>query len=112
MSRYEDKQILMNQEDSYSEVFDERGINFIRQYGSPNMTHPTSEEIQQLSRVGHVWKIGDRYYKLAHKYYGDTKYWWVIAWYNKKPTESHVELGEVIKIPYPLYKVMAYLRNG
>ena len=111
MKRYEDKKILQNQEDSYSEILEDRGVKYIRQYGSANLTHPDATDIGTLERVGHIWQIGDRYYKLAHQYYGNSKYWWVIAWYNQKPTESHVALGDVLKIPFPLYKVLSFLRN-
>ena len=106
--RYDSKQILENSEDTYEDVFENRGVSHIRQYGSPNMTHLTVDQIRELDRVGHVWKVGDRFYKLSHKYYGDAKYWWVIAWFNKKPTESHVEFGEVIYIPLPLERVLQY----
>jgi hypothetical protein len=36
---------------------------------------------------------------LASEYYGTPELWWVIAWFNGKPTEHHVELGEVIQVP-------------
>ena len=47
----------------------------------------------------------------AHEYYGDSRLWWVIAWYNKTPTESHVSLGSVLSIPNPISKVLKYMRN-
>ena len=50
---------------------------------------------------------GDRFDLLAHQYYGDSELWWVIAWYNQTPTESHVELGDVLQIPLPLHKVLS-----
>jgi nucleoid-associated protein YgaU len=46
---------------------------------------------------------------LAHKHYGDANLWWIIAWYNKKPTEAHVKMGDIITIPLPLDKVIRYL---
>lgn len=110
-ARYDDKRDLENKEDIYEELLEERGVKYIRQYGTANLTHPTAEERTQLERIGHVWKVGDRFFKLAHEYYGDAKYWWVIAWYNKKPTESHLKTGDIIKIPLPLYKVLGYMRN-
>jgi len=50
--------------------------------------------------------VGDRYFKLAHRFYGDSKLWWVIAWFNKKPTESHVDVGDLILIPTDLYQIL------
>jgi hypothetical protein len=35
--------------------------------------------------------------------------WWVIAWFNRMPTESHVELGEIVVVPLPLAKILDYL---
>ncbi len=112
MGRYDGKREMENREDVYEELLEERGVPFIRQFGTANLSHPTPEERKNLQRIGHVWRVGDRFYKLAHQYYGDSKYWWVIAWYNKKPTESHLKIGDVIKIPLPLYKVLGYMRNA
>jgi len=39
---------------------------------------------------------------LASKYYGDPKQWWVIASFNRTPTESHVKIGDLIRIPLSL----------
>ena len=112
MSRYESKRVLINDNELYEDTFEDRGVPYIRQYGTANLIHPTSKQIQELERIGHVWKLGDRFYNLAHQYYGDSRYWWVIAWYNRKPTEAHVKTGEVISIPMPFYKIIAMLRNG
>jgi len=38
-------------------------------------------------------------YKLANQYYGEPRYWWVIAWYNGLPAETEIENGSVIYIP-------------
>lgn len=111
-SRYDSKQILTNREELYEEALLERGIKYFRQYGTAVLSHPVPAQIRRLDRVGHVWSIGDRYYKLAHQYYGDSRYWWVIAWYNQKPTEAHLKLGDTISIPLPLYKILSILKVG
>ena len=46
---------------------------------------------------------------LAYNYYGDRKLWWVIAQYNKKPTEQHLSDGDPVKIPFPLAIVLKYI---
>ena len=111
-NRYERRRIRRNGNRLYEEFFRERRIKFINQYLTPNMKHPTTAQVRTLERRGHIWKRGDRFYKLAHKYYGQPKYWWVIAWFNQTPTEAHVEIGDVIKIPLPLHKVFDMLRTG
>lgn len=45
------------------------------------------------------WKYGDKLYKIAHKFYGDPKLWWIIARINLKPTDSHYSIGDVLIIP-------------
>ena len=67
------------------------------------------EEISQLERIGHLWTVGDKYYKLAYEHYGDSRYWWVIAWFNRMPTEGQVKLGDIVVIPLPLSKILDYL---
>jgi hypothetical protein len=109
MSRYNSRDILTNDKDLYKEVFRKRGIRYARQFSSPTLRYPTEEEIDTLQTIGHIWAVGDRFYKLAHKYYGDSEKWWIIAWYNQKPTESHAEIGETVFIPLPLDRILQYL---
>ena len=47
---------------------------------------------------------------LAAEHYGNPKYWWVIAWYNQRPTENMLNLGNTIIIPKPLEVVLESLR--
>jgi nucleoid-associated protein YgaU len=102
---------LLNQESTYQEVFDERGVKYIIQFASPNMGYPTGSEMAEMDLLSHVWTLGDKFYKLAHQYYGNAQYWWVIAWFNQTPTESHLVLGQVVRIPLPLDLALRYLRG-
>jgi hypothetical protein len=110
--RYDGIEEAYNREEMYEEHMERRGVKHIIQYKTYTMHHPTPQQIGKLTMVGHTWSLGDRYYKLAHQYYGDSQWWWIIAWFNQKPTESHVELGEVINIPLPLDKILGILRGG
>ena len=86
-----------------------RGMEQITQYSTPKFRHPDVSDLRNFNEVTHVWKTGDRYYKLAHEYYGDAEMWWVIALYNQRPTEFHVKLGDVLYIPTPLETVLFYI---
>ena len=108
-SRYDDKIPVLNAEEQYQDLFEDRGVNFIRQYSTPELLHPTSQQILRLNRKSHVWKTGDRFYKLASTYYGNEKYWWIIAWYNGYPTEVSIKNGDVIEIPLSLEEVTVAL---
>jgi nucleoid-associated protein YgaU len=104
--RYKKRILAFNDNELYSEHFVERGVKFIDQYMTPKLAHATPSQIKKMNVINHSWTHGDKYYKLAHKYYDDSALWWVIAWFNKKPTESHVKIGEVIYIPTPINEVL------
>tara|TARA_Y100000310_G_C20008251_1_gene501703 strand:- start:193 stop:489 length:297 start_codon:yes stop_codon:yes gene_type:complete len=95
----------------YREQIEARNVKVIDHYNTPNMMYPDFSQMKKITTIKHVWSIGDRYYKLAHKHYGQAKLWWLIAWFNKAPTESHLSLGQVIKIPTPLVAALSYMRN-
>jgi len=109
-SRYNGRKKLTNTKRFYEEYMEERGLKKIRHFNTPKMRYPKPETIaSELTRIAHVWKSNDMYWKLAADHYGDSHLWWVIAWFNKKPTESHVKLGDIIQIPFPLDIVLFHL---
>ena len=57
----------------------------------------------------YVWKYGDRLYNMAAQYYGDVRYWWVIAWWNSYPTEADLRPGMAITIPLDLESALSAL---
>lgn len=88
------------------EVLDNRGLNNITHYNTKTLNTITANEIRSLTSNSYYWSYGDRYWKLSAKFYGDPKYWWVIAWYNKKPTEAMLNIGDQILIPFPLDRIL------
>lgn len=111
MGRYTDREILINRSESNLDLRIPRRKSAIEQYGTSNLKHLDPDQISQLTLVSHVWKLGDRFYKLAYKYYGDSQLWWVIAHFNKTPTEGHVAIGNVIYVPLPLLDVLRMIRG-
>ena len=106
--RYLGRLIAKNDSKQYLASFKKRSVNFIVQYSTPDLTFPSEEDEAELDFISHLWQVGDRYYKLAHKYYGDGELWWIIAFFNKKPTESHLKVGDVIDIPIPSDKIKEF----
>jgi len=107
--RYNNQNIFTNEEEAYKRYLKMRGLDIINQYDTPKFRFPDQIDMKNFSSIKHVWSTGDRYFKLAGEYYSDPGLWWVIAFYNKKPTEFHIELGEVIYIPKPLETVLFYM---
>ena len=102
MSRFGNRRLLQNDLEEYSEFFRDRDVKQITHFGTGVLRYPSVAQITTLQSIKRVWAVGDRYYKLAHKYYGDSRYWWVIAWFNKKPTDQHLKTGDLVKVPVPL----------
>jgi len=108
LSRYNNTDIILNDDLDYKKVFKNRfqKRDSLQMLETPELDYPGLEDIKAFSYENHIWRLGSRYYKLAFQYYGDPQYWWVIAWFNKKPTEQHVALGDLIKIPLPVSEVL------
>lgn len=111
IDRYIKREIMKNDREQYEQLFRERGVNFIRQYETAVLKQITSANLQRLKILEHYWGVGDRYYKLAHKYYGDSRDWWIIAQFNNKPTDSHVNVGDKILIPTPISEILNIYRG-
>ena len=110
-NRYTGRKIIRNDTEVYEELSEKRGRAYIDHHKTPRLKHPTSKERALFTRIRHVWKLGDRYWKLSTIHYGSPTYWWVIAWYNQKPVENMVNVGDTIIIPKPLQTVLEYVRN-
>jgi hypothetical protein len=107
MSRYTDIEIITDDSEYYS--FIRRGNKFTTFYETRPMRNPTLTDRASIETVNHVWTIGDRYYKLSNDYYGDVRFWWVIAWWNAAPTESHLKPGSLIRIPINIQNALRAL---
>ena len=111
-NRYKRRRLFKNTLPTYREQRQARGIRLINHFSTPHMKYPDPAQLRKISAINHVWGLGDRYYKLAHKHYGEKKLWWLIAWFNMAPTESHLNPGQVIQIPMPLEAALSYLRDA
>ena len=108
-TRRKERFVFSNDTDLYEDILARKRVRAIRQLSTLQLSplRPNSEN--KLQEATHVWKTGDRYYKLAAAYYGRPQLWWVIALYNQKPTEGHLKRGDVIKIPTSLDLLLYYL---
>jgi nucleoid-associated protein YgaU len=106
-SRYLGRETFINNDPNYRKAFfDQKGIRQLEQFETAELGYPSLRQMEGLNNLSLVWTSASRLYNLAEEFYGDSTYWWVIAWYNKKPTEAHFEIGDVIYIPTPLERVL------
>lgn len=101
--------IVDNDIDFYRELRERRGIKQLQHFSTPRLRQPTLRDRVDIKTSTYIWKYGDRFYNLAHQYYGDTRYWWVIAWWNGIPTEAEAITGDVLEIPLDLQKTLIAL---
>lgn len=104
------REIVKNSEEGYSDILEKRGLRSITQYVKLKIPSVTEDERKTITSIRHIYKTGDRLYKLAHEYYGDARYWWLLAWWNRKPTDFHCKIGDTVYIPFPLKEAL-YLAN-
>tara|TARA_B100000287_G_scaffold88094_1_gene80626 strand:+ start:28 stop:363 length:336 start_codon:yes stop_codon:yes gene_type:complete len=105
-SRYRENNIAVNAHKKYKHVLAKRGVKQIEQYKTPRMFYPTAEMRARIDTVRHTWSMGDHFYKLAFEYYGNTSYWWIIAFYNQTPAEHLLFFGATIEIPLNLNDIL------
>lgn len=96
MASYRDNETIILYSDHYFDFFERRGIKFAKIKRTK-----TFEKVQGLElkiRKEHIWSHGDNLLKLARTYYGNDDLWTVIALINKKPTDAHYSIGDVVYI--------------
>ena len=103
------KKIFVNNSSEYAELRRKKKVKLLTQYTTPTMSHIKDKDLSLLTLVPHLWKTGDRFYKLSYQYYNEPQYWWIIAWANKTPTEAHIKAGETIYIPLSLEQTLSLL---
>jgi nucleoid-associated protein YgaU len=108
-TRYNKDRKLINDSSYYAPLRKSRDKRAITHYATKQIGNPTVADRASLKRVRHVWKYGDRLYTLAHKYYGDSEYWWVIAWWNGYGTEATIKNGAVLAIPLNIEEALKIL---
>ena len=107
ISRYDGRRLVItNTESDLWEILDRRKRAFATHYETAELEYPSINKIRRLSVTKHIWRLGDSLQKLSSKYYGDPAFWWVLGWFNKKPTDQHYSSGDVIDVPLPLDEII------
>ena len=81
------------------EFLEKIGAETINHYDLIHFGSISEKFLEGISVIKHVYTSSDKLNKLAHKYYGDPRLWWVIAWFNQRPTDFHCKIGEVLYVP-------------
>ena len=103
--------IITESSGMYEDFLEQRDLKRVKHYTTPLLNHPTPAQRRRMRTTKHVWKTGDTLMKLAYEHYKDVKLWWVIAWYNMKPTDAHYKLGQTVYIPQSIGDILSMLRS-
>lgn len=113
LDRNEKRDILINEHPIYKNLAKERGLDFIRHLSKMKIASISTEDMENLTIVDHIFKTGDSLMKISHKYYGDVRYWWILGAFNKKPIDNLIKVGDIIHVPFPLEEIVYLLeRDG
>ena len=99
MSRYRKRRKAVNNLKFHRKLLDSRGVRRVEQYRTQPMRDFEESDVEYYRRA---WIQGDSFWNLSNEVYGDPSYWYLIARFNNTPTEAHVNVGDVIKIPINL----------
>ena len=105
--RNRNRLVFSNDDPLYKNIIERKNVENFNQYATAVISN--IRNIRGVDNVRHIWKTGDRYYKLAARYYNRPELWWIIALYNKKPTEGHLAKGDIVLVPMPLEVILYYL---
>jgi len=113
ISRYDGRGLMTNDDLGYRKVFfDDRDIQQIIQYKTARFYFPTDEEMSGISFYTTTWGVTDKLYNIAANVYGAPELWWLIAWFNQKPTEAHFRTGDVVYIPQDAVQILMFFRRA
>jgi len=112
MGRYSDRKILRLKDDFYRRMLEEKGVKNLLFYDSVLFPPIDKEVTALLTPELYAWGVGDNYYKLAEQKYGDKDFWWVLAWYNQKPSDALLKIGDNVWIPRPVEILVSYYFNN
>ena len=108
-TRYNKARKLTNNSEYYAPLRKSRDKKAIVHYGTMKIKNPTVQERRGIKMTSRIWKYGDRLYNLSHKFYGDPRYRWVIAWWNGYGVEADIKNGATLYIPLNIEKVLEVL---
>lgn len=97
MPKFLDDKIAILNSDSYKEVFEKRGLKYIRIRRTKDFSKLAGQEFEINKE--HIWTTGDSLFKLSYRYFGNYDNWWTIATINGKPTDGHYSIGDIVYIP-------------
>jgi len=109
-SRYSNKRIVKKTNRNTEKLLKSRDLKAINIVEALSVKPLTDRERSKYQVRTVIWKTSTKMYKLAHYFYGDSRLWWAIAWFNQRPTDAHYVPGDVVYVPFPIENIIQRLR--
>ena len=106
ISRYKKSKTTTVGGKGYKEILKNRPTKRVTVLSFEQFKELKVSELTGISLETHIWAPSDRFFKLADRYYGNSVYWWVIAYFNQTPLEADVKVGQKLLIPVPLERIL------
>jgi|TARA_R110000822_G_scaffold8302_2_gene32835 hypothetical protein len=96
MPIYQDSLVTTNNTTLYKKMLKDRGVLSIKQFRTKYFN---KIDMSQIPNTEYVWRKNDKLIRLSNRFFGTKDYWWIIGYFNQKPTDAHYETGDVLYIP-------------
>jgi len=100
-SRYLNKAVVKTTNRNVEKLLASRGLKNINIIDTIYFKPLSLEDKKDLNVLTVVWQRRTKMFKIAHQFYGDSRLWWIIAWFNQKPTDAHFSPGDLVYVPQP-----------
>ena len=105
-NRYNKTQVIINNSESYKDFFNERKINFIKQYSTHDFGNLKFLQDYNLDRTVYTVQPFDRMYNISQKFYNSPDFAWLICYTNKIGSELEIKTGSILNIYFPLENLL------
>lgn len=105
-NRYNTTVTIINNSNTYKELFDRKKIPNITQYSSYNFGNLKNIFESNIERLVHIVEPGEKLYTISQKYYGSPDYGWLICYTNQIRNELFIQIGTPLFIYFPLDSIM------
>ena len=108
MPKYPNNNDAILTDSTHFSLLERRGRKFVKFKRTQMFDKLSNLELEVVEE--HLWAKNDKLFRLSLRYYGTIQYWWVIGVVNKKPTDAHYSIGDVVYIPKDPGAVVEALR--
>lgn len=106
-NRYKITPLMENTSKKYEEIFQDKNVSKILHLTTTSFAN-IDKDLGRFEYIYHTWTGNDKLTTLAHRYYNDSRLWFLIGLINKAPNDFYLNVGDALIIPFPVEKVLSY----